>query len=81
MRCQEAFNNGCESAVVLCGDLAIIGDNNNTTDDSVAENNASAIGNKKNAIIEVRAILKTIQKRIMLRAMMILGVISTIVMN
>ena len=46
------FNNGCESALVLCGDLAIIGDNNNTTEDSVAENNASAIGNKKNAIID-----------------------------
>jgi hypothetical protein len=46
------FNNGCESALDLCGDLAIIGDNNNTTEDSVTENNASAIGNKKNAIID-----------------------------
>jgi hypothetical protein len=46
------FNNGCESSLVLCGDLAIIGDNNNTTEDSVAENNASDIGNKKNTIIE-----------------------------
>jgi len=41
------FNNCSESALDLCGDLAIIGDKNITTEDSVAEDNASAIGNKK----------------------------------
>ena len=37
----------CESALDLCGDLAIIGDTNNTTEDSVAEDNASSVDNKK----------------------------------
>ena len=46
------FNNYCESALDLCGNLAIIGDKNNTTEDSVAEDNASAIGNKKNPITD-----------------------------
>jgi hypothetical protein len=42
------FNNSCESALDQCGDLAIIGDKENTTDDSVAEDSASHVGNKKN---------------------------------
>jgi hypothetical protein len=46
------MSHDCESALVLCGDLAIIGDKNNTTEDSVAEDNASAIGNKKNPITD-----------------------------
>ena len=46
------FNNGCESALDLCVDLAIIGDKNNTTEDSVADDNMSAIGNKKNPITD-----------------------------
>ena len=46
------FNNCCESALVLCGDFAIIGDKNNTTEDSVAEDNASAVGNKQNPITD-----------------------------
>jgi hypothetical protein len=36
------FNNSCESA------LAIIGDKNNTTEDSLAEDNTSCVGNKRN---------------------------------
>jgi hypothetical protein len=42
------LNNSCESALDQCGDLAIVGDKENTTDDSVAEDNASRVGNKKN---------------------------------
>jgi hypothetical protein len=39
------FNNCCKSALDLCGDIAIIGDKNNTIEDSAAENNVSAVGN------------------------------------
>jgi hypothetical protein len=46
------FNNCCESALDLCGDLAIIGDKNITAEDSVAEDNVSAVGNKKNPITD-----------------------------
>ncbi len=41
------FNNSWESALDPCGDLAIICDKNITTEDSVAEDNASRIGNKR----------------------------------
>ena len=71
------FNNCRESALDLCGDLAIIGDKNITTEDSVAEDNASAIGNKKSPRTDSASYS---QNNTMLRAMMILGVISTILM-
>ena len=44
-------NNSYESASDLCGDLAVnaaMGNKNNTTEDSVAEDSVSSIGNKKN---------------------------------
>ena len=49
------FNHSYESVSDMCEDLAnnaAVGDKNNTTEDSAAKDNVSALGNKKNPITD-----------------------------